>query len=370
MTFFDSLKEKRDRVGKNADFKDFRDYKFAQMGRFDYGSKECLEFHQSIKKEILPLVKDLQEDRKAKLNLDVLRPWDLDVDVTGKAPLKPFEKGSELIEKTINIFNQLRPYYGECLSIMREMGNLDLESKDGKSPGGYNYPLYEVGVPFIFMNAVGTHSDVVTMVHEGGHAIHSFLTRDLELTSFKSFPSEVAELASMAMELLSMNHWDVFYSDPDELRRAKKEQMQRVLGIFPWVALVDNFQHWLYTNPKHTAIERSAKWNELQKEFGTGVVSWEGFEDNFKVSWQKQMHIFEVPFYYVEYAMAQLGAIAVWKNYMEDPKKALDQYEAALKLGYTKSIPEIYEAAGIKFDFSREYLKELTDFVRGEMEKL
>ena len=231
------------------------------------------------------------------------------------------------------------------------MKHLDLESKDGKAPGGFMYPLYEIGVPFIYMNAVGSQRDLVTMVHEGGHAIHSFLSRNLELTEFKSTPSEVAELASMSMELLSMKHWDVFYSDENELKRAKKEQLEKALEGLPWIAAIDKFQHWIYTT-KHSSEERKQKWIEIDQELGNQVINWEGQENSHAIMWQRQLHLYEVPFYYIEYGMAQLGAIAIWREFILKGEEALDNYIEALKLGYTKSISKIYETAGIKFDFS------------------
>jgi oligoendopeptidase F len=253
---------------------------------------------------------------------------------------------------------------------MDKMGRLDLESRMGKSPGGYQYPLYETEVPFIFMNSVGLHRDLVTMVHEGGHAIHSFLDIPLELVDFKSPPSEVAELASMSMELISMEHWDAFFSDPEELKRAKRQQLESVLDALPWIAAVDKFQHWVYENPGHSVVERYATWTQIMNDFGSGVVNYEGIEENLKRRWQVQLHLFEVPFYYIEYGFAQLGAIAVWRNYKKDPKKAIQQYKAALALGYTRTIPEIYKTAGIEFNFSPGYVKELADFVKNEYDKL
>jgi oligoendopeptidase F len=253
---------------------------------------------------------------------------------------------------------------------MTELGHFDLESKANKAPGGYNYPLYETGAPFIFMNSVGTQRDLVTMVHEGGHAVHSFLTHGLELTGFKSFPSEVAELASMAMELISMDFWNEFYSTEEELKRAKKEQLEKIISLLPWIATLDKFQHWVYTNPGHKNDERSIAWKKILDEFSTRVVDHSGFEWAQKNSWQRQLHIFEVPFYYIEYAMAQLGAIAIWRNYKINAKTTVEQYKYALSLGYTKTLPEIYEAAGIQFNFSRDYIKELAQFVKTEYESL
>jgi oligoendopeptidase F len=367
---FDHLIKLRHQVALNAGFKNFRDYKFASLGRFDYTVKDCYDFHESIKKEIVPIIEEFDRERKKHLGLEKLKPWDSEVDVSGKPPLKPFENGEELINKTIECFRKIRPAYGRYLEIMKSMGYLDLDSRIGKAPGGYNYPLYEIGVPFIFMNSVGTLRDLVTMVHEGGHAIHSFLTRDLEITDFKSAPSEVAELASMSMELISMENWEMFFSNKDELTRAKQEQLEKVLRALPWIAAVDKFQHWIYENPTHNVEERANEWVKIMNEFGSKEVDWNGYENTRARGWQSQLHIFEVPFYYIEYGMAQLGAIAVWRNYKNSPAEALDGYEKALKLGYTKSIGDIYSAAGIKFDFSGSYVKELADFVKVELKKI
>lgn len=367
---FNQLVDLRHQVALNVGFENYRDYKFEELGRFDYTVNDCEQFHHSISQEVVPLLKTVHLRRKADLGLKELKPWDTEVDVEGLAPLKPFANGEEMINKTIDLFDVIRPQYGEYLKIMKAMGHLDLESKQGKMPGGYNYPLYEIGVPFIFMNSVGSQRDLVTMVHEGGHAIHSFLSRDLELTGFKSLPSEVAELASMSMELISMEHWDVIYPNIDDLKRAKKDQLEKLLMILPWIATVDSFQNKLYQQPSMTDQERELLWLECLSNFSTGVIDHSDSPDALKNSWQRQLHIFEVPFYYIEYAIAQLGAIAVWKNYKKDPEKALNQYESALKLGYTRSIPEIYEAAGIKFNFSRVYVKELMDFVLEELKKI
>lgn len=367
---FDSLLNKRHQVAINAGYKNFRDYKLDAMGRFDYSVKDCENFHQTVKELIVPIVRSIQEERLKKLNKTQFKPWDLDVDPEGKKPLKPFEKTDSLLNGTVEMFNNIDPYFGDCIQTMNSMKHLDLASKEGKAPGGYNYPLYEIGVPFIFMNAVGSQRDLVTMVHEGGHAVHSFLSRDLPLTGFKSLPSEVAELASMSMELLSMDQWGTFYSDKDELNRAKKEQLEGILKIMPWIAQVDEFQHWLYVNFNHTQEERTAKWNALNKEYGSGLTDWEGYEDILSTSWQRQLHIFEVPFYYIEYGIAQLGALQIWKNSLEDKPKAINQYKEALKLGYTRSIPSIYDTAGIKFDFRKEAVSSLSNFIKVELNNL
>ena len=366
----DELIEKRQEVASNTGFNNFRDYKFQSMGRFDYTKEDCFNFHESIAKEIVPLIAEIQKQRKENLGLDSLKPWDMQVDPKGNEPLKPFNGGEELLEKCIECFDRIRPYYGDCIREMKKMGHLDLVSKKGKAPGGFMYPLYESGVPFIYMNAVGLLRDAVTMVHEGGHAVHSFYTKDLDLTAFKSTPSEVAELASMSMELISMEHWDVFFSNKEEWRRARREQLQDVLSTLPWVAMVDQFQHWLYENKDHSHEDRQEAWASISKRFGTGLVDWTSYEEYHKTAWQRQLHIYEVPFYYIEYGMAQLGAIAVWRNYKKDSEEALDAYDEALKLGYTKTIGEIYAKADIKFDFSADYVKELADFVKSELNAL
>lgn len=367
---YSSLVAKRHQIALNAGFENFRDYKFQALGRFDYTKNDCFNFHDSIKKHIVPLVKSIQEKQAKLLNVEKLNPWDLEVDPQGRPALKPFETGKELLNGTVDMFNKIDPYFGECIETMNEMGHLDLESKEGKAPGGYNYPLYEIGVPFIFMNAVGAHRDLVTMVHEGGHAIHSFLSRNLELTGFKNLPSEVAELASMSMELLSMEQWERFFPKAEDLKRAKTEQLETILKILPWVATIDEFQHWVYENPAHTVEDRQAKWEQITKDYGTGMVDWTGYEDYKARSWQRQLHLFEVPFYYIEYGIAQLGALAVWKNSKRNLPETIKQYKNALSLGYTRQIPEIYATAGIEFNFSDDYVKELAEFVAKELKAL
>ncbi len=366
---FDELIVLRQKIAKNADFDNYRDYMFAAMGRFDYTPEDCFDFHDAIEKEIVPIITSFEQKRKEKLGFENYKPWDTQVNVDGLDPLKPFDNGKVLIDKSILCFHRLRPYFGDCLATMQAMKHLDLESKDGKAPGGFMYPLYEIGVPFIYMNAVGSQRDVVTMVHEGGHAIHSFLSRNLEMTEFKSTPSEVAELASMSMELLSMDHWDIFYENDSQLKRAKLEQLEKALETLPWVASIDKFQHWIYTT-EHTAKERKEKWLEISAKLGNQVINWEGNENAHANLWQRQLHLYEVPFYYIEYGMAQLGAIAMWRSYKELGEKGLDNYMEALRLGYTKSISEIYETAGIKFDFSASYVKELATFIKKELSKL
>jgi oligoendopeptidase F len=367
---FSKLISLRHQVALNADMKNFRDYMFKSYGRFDYTPQDCFNFHESIASEVVPILNDLSLERKQQLKVSDLRPWDKAVDPLGREPLKAFENGNDLTEKSIESFKRLDPFLGQCLSIMKEMGHLDLESRKGKAPGGYNYPLSEIGVPFIFMNATSTMRDMTTIMHEGGHAIHNFLTKDLSLADFKSPPMEVAELASMSMELISMDTWDIFFPDAEDLKRAKREQLEDIIETLPWVATIDQFQHELYEKPDHTSEERTQLWNKVLARFSDSVTDWDGLEANRDTLWQKQLHLYEVPFYYIEYGMAQLGAIALWRNYKQNKQKGLQSYLRALKLGNLTTIPEIYKAADIKFDFSRVYIKELMDFVKEEYAKI
>jgi oligoendopeptidase F len=369
-SLYTELIQLRNKIAVNAGFENFRDYKFQSLGRFDYTKEDCFNFHESIEKFIVPISKQIQQKKLELLGKDKFKPWDTAVDPEGKAPLKPFKTGNDLLQGTLRIFKRMDEYFSKCLVSLEEMKHLDLESKPGKAPGGYNYPLYEIGAPFIFMNAVGTHRDLITMIHEGGHAIHSFISRDLELTAFKNLPSEVAELASMSMELLTMEHWDEFYEDKNDQNRAMKEHLEDVLGVLPWIAQIDAFQHWVYENPSHSVEERKNEWKSLSTRFGTGLTEWSGYEETRDTSWQRQMHLFEVPFYYIEYGIAQLGALGIWKNSQSDYNKAISDYKNALALGYSKSIVEIYNTAGITFDFSSKNVSTLAQFVSNELKKL
>jgi len=253
---------------------------------------------------------------------------------------------------------------------MNAMGHFDLDSRKNKAPGGYNYSLPISGAPFIFMNAADAHNDVITLVHEAGHAFHSFRMNDLPLYAMKNPPSEVCELASMAMELITMDAWDEFYPNEDDLLRAKRDQLEKVIAGLSWIATVDAFQHWLYENPGHSFEEREKAWLRISGRFESKLIDWTGYENVKQFSWQKQLHIFEVPFYYIEYGMAQLGAVALWREYRRDPATAIRNYENALKLGYSRTIGEIYAVAGIKFDFSGPYVSELMAFVKKELKSL
>ena len=367
---FSDLIGKRDQIAKNAGFSNYRDYKFAEMGRFDYTPASCFQFHEAVSLHVMPLMDEIYSHQQQKLSLETLRPWDTEAEPEGTTPLRPFTDGKDLLAKTILCLNKLDPFFGDCLKKMQELNHLDLDSRMGKAPGGYNMPLAESGAPFIFMNAASQMSDLTTMVHEAGHAIHSFLAHPLELTGFKEYPTEMAEVASMSMELFTMDHWDVFFDSEEEMKRAKRHQLERVITIFPWIATIDKFQHWIYENPGHSLEERRQNWLAILNEFSSSVISFEGLENFRSYSWQKQLHLFEVPFYYIEYGIAQLGAIGMWKQYRENPKAALENYKHALSLGGTQTLPALYNAAGISFDFSPDTINDLMIFVKNELNSI
>ncbi len=367
---FDSLLQKRHQVALNTGFENYRDYRFAELGRFDYTPGDCFRFHEAVEQYVLPLVEDIYRKKKARLGVESFRPWDMDAEPIGTRPLKPFSNGADLLQKTIQCFNRLNPFFADCLEKMNEWNRFDLESRKGKAPGGYNCPLAETGAPFIFMNAAGTLNDVITMVHEGGHAIHSFLSHPLPLTGFKEYPTEFAEVASMSMELFSMSEWDVFFEEEAELKRAKEQQLERVITVFPWIATIDQFQHWIYENPDHTPAERTAQWNSILQRFTPSNLDTSELENYRNHSWQRQLHLFEVPFYYIEYGIAQLGAIGLWQQFQQNREQALENYTRALSLGGTRPLPTLFEAAELTLDLSPAHIKKLMEFVKEEMGKI
>jgi len=364
---FTDLVRKRHQVAVNAGFENYRDYKFVEMGRFDYTPAQCEQFHEAVAQYVMPLVDEIFNAHREKLQLDSLRPWDTEAEPIGIKPLQPFDGGQDLLNKSIACLNELDPFFADCIRKMESIKHLDLESRKGKAPGGYNMPLAESGAPFIFMNAAGQMSDVTTMVHESGHAVHSFLAHPLALNGFKEYPTEMAEVASMAMELFTMDHWHVFFTDEQDLKRAKRHHLERVITIFPWIATIDKFQHWIYENANHTVQERTEAWMNILNEFSSSAINYSGLIPYRNIGWQRQLHLFEVPFYYIEYGIAQLGAIGMWMQYKQDKKKAISNYTNALSLGGTKTLPELYKAAGLSFDFSPEKIKTLMDFVRQEL---
>lgn len=364
----DRMLDLRHRVALNAGFANYRDYRFRELNRFEYGVEECETFHQSVRDSFMPL-KEHMDHNKALINgLDRLRPWDLKALPAGLKPLQPFEGQKDLIQKSIAAFQQLDPFFGECLSTMDRMGRFDLESRKGKAPGGYNYPMMESGAPFVFMNATGSMEDLETMMHEGGHAVHSFLVHPLRLNVYRQTPSETAELASMSMELLSMVAYPHFFGNPEDLHRASYEQIQRALGVLPWIACIDAYQHWMYTHPGHSRNERSHAWKELLQQYTSPVVDWSGLDEWLDYQWQGQLHLFEMPFYYIEYGFAQIGALGVWRNCTSDPVHGLAAYREALALGNTVSINDVYRQAGVPFEANHAYVEELANWTLNKMQ--
>ena len=366
-SLFSSLIEMRQQIATNAGFKNYSDYRFAELGRFDYTKEDCFQFHEAVKQHVLPVVNEIYKKKKQQLGLTSLRPWDIEAAAATEKILTPFKTAEELLEKTIRCFDKLNPFFGNCLRKMNSLGQLDLDSRKGKAPGGYNCPLAESGAPFIFMNAAGKMSDVTTMVHEGGHAVHSFLAHPLSLNGFKEYPMEIAEVASMSMELFSMEHWEIFFSSDEELAQAKRKQLESIITIFPWIATIDKFQHWIYENPKHNLAEREESWVKILNEFTPESIDVSELDEFRKNFWQKQLHLFEVPFYYIEYAIAQLGAIGLWMQFKKDKESALFNYTNALALGGTKTLPALFETAGLSFNFSPEAIKTQIDFVQKEL---
>lgn len=365
---FDELLKLRVTISKNAGFDNYRDYVFKRYERFDYTPEDCEAFQEAVEVHIVPLARRIQEDRKRQLGVDALKPWDLSVDPKNRPPLRPFTETRELIKKTQDIFDRLDPHLSADFRLMNENSLLDLANRKGKAPGGYQSTLQESRVPFIFMNAVGLHRDVETLLHESGHAFHSLAARNLKINDYRHAPIEFCEVASMGMELLAADELDRFYT-PEDKRRAQLGHLKDIIGLFPWIAQVDAFQHWIYLNPGHSRKERTHAWLELTQRFG-GIEDWSGYEFSRETLWHKQLHIFEVPFYYIEYGIAQLGALQLWQNSRKDLKKALADYRHALSLGGSRPLPELFKAAGIRFDFSEGTIRPLIEAVKQEYERL
>ena len=363
---FDELKALRMQIAANAGFSNYRDYMHSALGRFSYSPEDLYSFHNAVEKVVIPFVKTKDEHRKASLKLDQLRPWDAAVDLDGRK-LQPFATTEDFISRSLKVLGKVNPEYAKQLEMMGNTGLLDLENRKGKAPGGYNTSINDLGSSFIFMNHVKQHNDVVTLLHESGHAMHSTAMKDIVIAQYTETPSEVAELASMSMELLTMDYWGEYYDNPADLKKAKRDQLEGTLSFLPWAMTVDAFQHWVYLHPEHSAQERSDAYVEIHKRF-SGSVDWSGLEPQRELGWMMQLHIFEVPFYYIEYGMAQLGALSIYMNYKQNPQQALRQYQDFLNIGYSQPVSQIYETAGIKFDFSEARIRELVDFVQSELE--
>lgn len=365
---FDELSELRGRMARNADCADYREYIFKSYRRFDYTPADCEAFHAAVEEHVMPLARDLAERRREALLLDALRPWDYGVDPLGREPLQPFEDAADLGTGCRRIFGHLDAELEAQFAEMLERGELDLASRKGKAPGGYQSSLDEQRRPFIFMNAAGLHRDVETLLHEAGHAFHALAARHDPLVEYRHAPIEFAEVASMTMELFGDDYLDEFY-DEDDAARAKRKHLEGIIGLLPWIARVDAFQHWLYTHPGHSRDERTAAWLALGERFET-PTDWNGYEAHREASWQRQLHIFCYPFYYIEYGIAQLGALQIWNTYKQDPKLALDNYRTALALGGSRPLPELFEAAGARLAFDAATITPLIDRVSEELATL
>lgn len=365
---FDALRRLRANIARNAGFDGYLDYAFRRMHRFDYTPADCIGFHAAVEAEVMPLVRELQERRRQQMGLDRLRPWDLAVDPQGRPPLKPFATAAEMVERTQRVFDQLDPELAADFRRMDELHLLDLDNRKGKAPGGYQYGLAEARLPFIFMNAVGLQRDVETILHEAGHAFHVFETQAEPLYAYRHAPIEFCEVASMSMELLGNRFIEAFHA-PAEARRARRKHLEGVLEVLPWIAAVDAFQHWLYTHPEHNGDARQEAWLGLMNRFG-GDVDWSGYETARASSWHRQLHIFLHPFYYIEYGIAQLGALQVWVNYRQEPAGALQAYKSALALGGSRPLPELFAAAGARMCFKPEDVRPLMQHVRDELAAL
>ncbi len=366
---FDEMFKLRCQIATQAGCKNFVDYQFQAYHRFDYTPDDCQKYHQSIAQWVVPLYGEILKKRQQEMKLEALRPWDTAVDPKARKPLKPFDKVSDLIEKTQNIFNQLDGQLGNQFKQIKEFGLLNLESRKGKAPGGYQNTLNEARKPFIFMNAVGVDDDVRTLLHESGHAFHALACAGDPLVDYRHGPMEFCEVASMAMELLGGRYINQFYS-PEDTMRSNREHLEGIVHILAWVANIDAFQHWLYEHPSHTPQERCQAWCDYYHQFGGQLIDWQEFEETQAYLWHSQLHIFEMPFYYIEYGIAQLGALQLWMNAKSNPSKALGDYRHGLSLGGSRPLPELYEAAGIKFDFSARIIKPLVDEVYNQWRTL
>jgi len=390
---FDELVKLRAQIASNAGFENYRDYAHRQKCRFDYTPADCVKFHAAIESEIVPAVREIQNERKRHLKLETLRPWDLAVDPQNRAPLKPFAEVGEMVSRTQKIFNRLDAKLARDFQQLQELKLLDLDNRKGKAPGGYQQNLSEARVPFIFMNAIGVQRDVETLLHEAGHAFHAQAAREEDLYAYRNAPIEFCEVASMAMELLGNEFLEEFYPATEvaqasrlcdgtrhtgetpgplpsaEASRARKTHLEGVIGFFPWMAVVDAFQHWIYTHASHTRAGRRAAYLQLLDRFG-GIVDWSGHAEARAYSWHRQLHFFTHPFYYVEYGIAQLGALQVWANSRRDHAKAVRDYKKSLALGGSRPLPELFHAAGCSFQFDAATIKPLIQMAGNELKKL
>jgi oligoendopeptidase F len=364
----------RRQVAANAGLPDFRAYAFRAYNRFDYTPDDCLRFHDAIEAVVVPAAERVYERKRAQLGLDRLRPWDVNVDASGMPPLKPYQGQDALIQGSLNMFERVDPGLARHFAVMAEEGLLDLDTRAGKALGGYCSNLNWRQRPFIFMNGDGKHDDVQTMLHEAGHAFHAFESFTLPYIWQTDVPMEFCEVASMGMELLSAPYltkeFGGFYT-PGEAARARIEHLSGILTFLPYMAVVDGFQHWVYTHPE-LAVDSARcdeAWDDLWARFMIGI-DWTGYETERMSGWHRKLHIFQVPFYYVEYGMAQVGALQVWRNALRHQAEAVATYRSALKLGGTEPLPGLFAAAGAEFRFDEAMLGELVALIEDTIERL
>lgn len=365
---FDQMLTLRRAIAEEAGFPDYVAYAYRVRERFDYGVPEAVAFQGAIERVVVPLARRIQEERREALGVETLRPWDLNVDPLGRPPLRPFQDVGHLAEGAEAIFNGVDPDLGRQFAYLRTHGLLDLENRKGKAPGGYQTTLEESRLPFIFMNAVGVDGDVRTLLHEGGHAFHALASRGETIAAYRDSPIEFCEVASMSMELLGAKNLERFYDEADS-SRSYRQLLEGIVLILPWIATVDAFQHWIYANPDHTRADRQRAWNDLLDRFG-GIVDWSGYEEARAHSWHRQLHIFLYPFYYIEYGIAQLGALQIWERSLSDRAGAVAGYRRSLAVGGSRPLPELFSSAGIRFDFREETLVPLMRAIQAELDAI
>lgn len=365
-TIYTSMVQKRHAIARNAGFADYRVYRFRELQRFDYTPRDCLRYHDVVAEFLKPINRELLDYRKKALNLAKLRPWDVYVNMYGVESLKPFQSVERLVEGCIRILAHLKPEWGATLVRMRDNGRLDLGTRKGKNAGAFCTPSLGSDLPFIFMNAAGLHSDVTCLLHECGHALHANATFDLDIVDYKVMPAEIAEFASIGLEFLSLDYWTEFYPNKEDFRRAKREFLEDQLSYLPWEAQIDAFQHWVYAHPECAAVQREDKWLELYGHFcDKSSIDVEGLPPYRTTGWHNG-HIFKRPFYAIEYSFARLGAIQLWRRFRKEPDQTLADFQAALQLGASVSIPEVYNRAGVSFAFTEELIHSLVEFVFDE----
>jgi oligoendopeptidase F len=370
---FQQMFELREQIASNADCENYVDYAWKSWERFDYTPQHCHDFADAIEAEVMPVMNRLYEQRRDAIGVEKLRPWDLAVDPQSREPLRPFpaDDVKRLVSGSLEIFEKVDPALADDFATLEFGRNLDLDSRKGKRAGGFQSSLLESKQPFIFMNAAGLHRDVDTMLHEAGHAFHyQWASRSEPLVFLQHAPLEFCEVASMAMELMGCDHYTVFYSDEQAAGRAKRKQLEGVLSVLPWIATIDQFQHWIYTHPGHDVADRTAAWLDISSRFSSPLIDWAGYESAREKRWHAQLHLFHIPFYYIEYGIAQLGALQLWRHYKQNPRTALMNYRTGLTLGGTRPLPELFNAAGIQFDFTRQTLAPLVQAVQQELDTL